>query len=88
MDRDATGAWTATVDSAPPPGDPPPPPDDAPPPDDQAENPLAAAGPKRIGNRQIGERVYTKVEKKAIARQQKQLVRMGHATASSCLARG
>ena len=84
LERDESGAWTATADPPPPPpgdGPPPPPrppPDDVPPPpDDQTDNPLAASGPKRIGNRQIGERVYTKVEKKAIARQQKQLVRVG-----------
>jgi hypothetical protein len=63
----------------PPDGDPPPWPADA---DEEMENPLAlgadreSEGPHRIGSRTIGgERVYTKVEKKAIARQKKQQVR-------------
>ena len=58
---------------------PPPPPDDGlppPPPDEQVENPIAA-GPRRIGARTLGaDRVLTKVEKKAIARQKKQMVRV------------
>ena len=56
-----------------------PPPDDdlpPPPPDDQVENPIAS-GPRRIGSRTLGaDRVLTKVEKKAIARQKKQMVRL------------
>ena len=66
------------LDLPPPPpedGFPPPPPDDDLPPSDEVKNPIAD-GPRRIGSRQLGaDRVLTKVEKKAIARQKKQVVR-------------